>query len=301
MKTIISLILSLLSLSALAQAPIIRGPGTTNTPAVWTNIVGVISVNSNALALSQKADTNDLRALRQTNTLNTFGGNGAALTSIAASNIVSGGTIAAAAFADAQGKQTNGLTAVAFNNVTPPFTNSVIGYGNAQNTNAFAIGPGGTVSSNALGNATTAAGTVTTTQNGVSGSISSNAVVVGQIIGSGTAPTITQDGILQVVASGGNALRFWVKLNATNNMIGTGGASSKGTNILTATYATTFPSAPRVLMSLSTNASLTIYNQGTPEIYANTASSFSMRWWSGSANSWLTSGTNFTFEFFLVQ
>ncbi len=83
MKALVSFALSILALSALAQGPVLRSPGTTNTPAVWTNIVGVISVNSNVLALSQKVSTNETRAIILTNAANVLGGNGAAITGLA--------------------------------------------------------------------------------------------------------------------------------------------------------------------------------------------------------------------------
>jgi hypothetical protein len=37
-KTFLSVLLSFVSLAVFAQNPILRGPGTTNTPAAWTNI-----------------------------------------------------------------------------------------------------------------------------------------------------------------------------------------------------------------------------------------------------------------------
>lgn len=46
MKTLLSFIFGLVTLNAFAQSPILRGPGTTNTPAAWTNAVRAISTNS---------------------------------------------------------------------------------------------------------------------------------------------------------------------------------------------------------------------------------------------------------------
>jgi hypothetical protein len=73
---ILTLLLSFFALSAFAQNPIVRGPGTTNTPAAWTNVV-----RFTVAPLTNKLDTDLRAALAQTNA------------TLYASNIVSGGQL----------------------------------------------------------------------------------------------------------------------------------------------------------------------------------------------------------------
>lgn len=59
MKTILTLLFALVSFSVFAQGPVVRGPGTTNTPAAWTNVIkGVVAESEAGGVVSNASQTN---------------------------------------------------------------------------------------------------------------------------------------------------------------------------------------------------------------------------------------------------
>jgi len=227
MKIILTLLLSLLSFSAFSQGPVLRGPGTTNTPAAWTNVVlltvapetnklntdlraalaqtninvaqvlnaGSIAYSNGPAFYNSLVRTQDSRALNLSgaitanNAANSIAGDLSGATGYAASNLTVGGQVPVGGIAAGltngnqggylleliglnrwrtyNGALLTGILASAVSG-TPagapnPFTNSVIGYGDARQTNGISISTGGVAISNALGSVTTTGGTISAT------------------------------------------------------------------------------------------------------------------------------------------
>ncbi len=266
MKILLPLLLSILSTCALAQAPIARGPGTTNTPAAWTNIVLLtVAPETNKLGVDLRA------ALHQTNSsvasvtnagsaaysnASAFDASGAAsgatngltlaqLQTLGvnyASNIVSGGTIPTAALSTNVAMLVNGVlsvTTVNATNLQTFLTNKVL----VTDANGFVVAASGAgaiadalLSSNVPLKNSNNAFTAENYYTGSAGTLTVNT----NVLGSGAVAFYT-GGVVT------NDFRFSVQFTTTT-MTG----SSPGNNaIFTNVFNHTFSRAPAICVSIN--------------------------------------------------